>query len=742
MGEKERKLFWSLPAAFAVWYAFILLKTYPGSLQVLRQGFDFFLLPDFAGPRVVGLGSLAGRYALDLLSLAAIAIAAHGFGAAILRRHIREEPGGLERLLLSQGLGLGAIVLGVFGLGVLGLLNPAAALILLSLGAVLAARELRAALKSGGAKGSPERESFFASLSLLERILLALSAYAFLLHLVGALAPETFYDSWVYHLAIPNLYINAGRIVGQPQLLHANFPQNMELLYLLGLLFRGETAAKLLHLWMFALSTAALYEMGRSFSSRRTGLIALTLYCSIPVVSVAAWRTAVEHGAAFWSLLGAWTLIRGLHALEEDKTETEERHWLFLSGCLFGFSMGTKYTAVWAAGAATAVLAYFLFRTERSGPEKLKLFLSWSLPAAALVLPWLYKNHQLLGNPFYPFLGEFFGTAGDVDIIGFEQSARGHFWYGGLLSWKTWLLTPWKLFREGRSTFSFIGPVLVAFFPLVFAARRARFPLGIVLALFGLQYAAWSASSSMVRLLIPALPLFCLYAADRLDALGKEWRGWAPWMAVPLAVWTISWNATMLNQLDCPGPVFGYETRETFFKRKHHDYPNSYAGLIPAIEREVPKNSTILLVGDSRSYMLPRKAVASSVYDRGLFMKTVEESSSPTELSQSLIRLGVSHLLINHGEAHRLMKSKLHRLSKKRLRMLTRFLHSWTEIAAADGRPPVHLLKLRSEPAPRRPAIASPEQLPELIKIALRGHPALDDKTDAERASLVYYIAH
>src|SRR3990172_757105 len=117
-----------------------------------------------------------------------------------------------------------------------------------------------------------------------------------------------------------------------------------------------------------------------------------------------------------------------------------------------------------------AILMIWSFRdASLAHGVRFALFAVWSLGVSAAFAPWLLKNAFLLGNPVYPFLNGIFGTgAAYPDVEGLKASARGHYWYGGLLSWKTWLLMPWKLFIEGRSHYSFIGPLLIAFSPLMF----------------------------------------------------------------------------------------------------------------------------------------------------------------------------------------------------------------------------------------------------------------------------------
>jgi hypothetical protein len=53
----------------------------------------------------------------------------------------------------------------------------------------------------------------------------------FSLAVLCAFAPPTYYDSLVYHLALPLRYLQEGRIGFVPYNQYAHFPQNMEMIF-------------------------------------------------------------------------------------------------------------------------------------------------------------------------------------------------------------------------------------------------------------------------------------------------------------------------------------------------------------------------------------------------------------------------------------------------------------------------------------------------------------------------------
>lgn len=751
-----------VPLACAVWFGFVILWALRGWESVFWQGVTFLGAPKWAGAeRAASLLSLAGGYAVDLIVLYAVAAAANGYGRLLTSAFLRTPLSIIERIVLNQGLGLGVLSLLLLAGGFHKGAFPGMAVFVPAVGIALSAIFVTRDLRWGPQGISPEAPGFFRSLSGLEWTLLGIIAYSMILHLVGAFGPETHYDALVYHLAAPKDYLLRGRIEAVEGILHTNFPQNMGMLYLIGLVLRGENLAKLLHLHMFGLTLLAMYGLGRTACSRRTALTACALLTAVPVAAHASWHTGVELGLAFWQLMGVWALIRGFYALQPEtdgpsKIEcagrrpqgtrpkaarwTGQLRWFAVSGAFYGLAMGSKYTALWAALAAAAVLVIWLAgRGDLPFRVRAGIAGAWGAAAALVLSPWLVKNALLAGNPVYPFLGSVFGSPSGPypDVSGFAGTVRGHFWYGGLLEWRTWLVMPWRIFAEGRSPFSFMGPLLVALAPLILLVRRAVFPFGWLILLFGLQYLAWSSSSSLSRYLVPALPLFCLYAAHQLHRLERSWKTWVPWAAVVLSVWNLAWNASMLNEKEVPAVVFGYESRDSYLGRTHHGYPAACYETARAAD-SLPREAVVLVIGEARGYHVPRRVVISTQYDRSALVEALSRASSAADLRGALERLGVTHLLINHPETHRLLGDRLEGLSKERLRTLSRFWRGHLKELRSAGPGALYELTAPKEPIP--PATSAAD-LPEIIRIAVDRRPGFKDLPAPERVAFLKFVA-
>jgi hypothetical protein len=178
-------------------------------------------------------------------------------------------------------------------------------------------------------------------------LLAALILYQFLI----ALGPTESFDSLVYHLALPDLYLRRGTIVPTPLNAYAGIPGGIEMLYAWLLPWGGlGSLCQLLHLSLGVLTAAAIAAAGRRLGSLAAGLWGAAILFSNPMVLIASGRPAIELG---WSFFLALTLLGVLLYLE-----TADGHWLAPTGLLAGLALGTKYQAAFLLPALIVVLCH------------------------------------------------------------------------------------------------------------------------------------------------------------------------------------------------------------------------------------------------------------------------------------------------------------------------------------------------------------------------------------------------
>lgn len=581
---------------------------------------------------------------VPLVLLFLTTLLATGSGRALAGRLGLTELSESQKTLIGATLGLGLLSLGTFALGCLGLFKPWAASALLAVLWVAGYGELRPALESL----APDR-------SLLEQRPLAAAAVALPLAIAlwACLMPPHQYDSLVYHLALPQHYLLAGKLTAPQGLLFAHFPQNGEMLFTLALLAGSDVLAQM-YMWLaFALSIAWLFSMGRREAPLSAVLLACFMCATHAALLLNASTTYVEPLVMLWVTAGALCFERWLRV-------PQARGWLALSAVFIGLSLGTKY---YAGLGAVALGLRLLWRAGRAQDKKGALLDAalFTAVVSALFAPWLVKNWLFVRNPVFPFLYESFANTG----TGWHgEAAAGYFrvlteyghaegWLLSLLKLPVLLLRNPLRFGGGMDVLGDLGWTLtLGALPLgVWASRENGFLRGL-LVFCGLWGLGWFSSGVVLRFLTVLVPLLALAGAAGLvklrERLGEGGRA-ALTGAVGLLTFASLFLALEVHAVFGTQQVLlGLETREQFLERRLDYYPCA------AVAGRLAPNGRILVVGEQRGYYLEREHVPSSVHAPNLWVRLAEEASGPAELVARLRAEGFSHVLFVPRESERL----------------------------------------------------------------------------------------
>lgn len=614
------------------------MSRWPAAAAGLAAALAVAALADSAWP-VVRSG------VVPLVLLVLTTLLATGSGRALAARLGLSELSESQKTLIGATLGLGLLALGTFALGALGLFKPWAASALLALLWLAGYGELRPALASL----APDR-------SLLESRPLAAAAVALPLALAlwACLMPPHQYDSLVYHLALPQDYLLAGRLRASEGLLFAHFPQNGEMLFTLALLAGSDVLAQM-YVWLaFALSIAWLFALGRREAPMSAVLLACFLTATHAAVLLTASTTYVEPIVMLWVTAGAlsferWRQVPGV------------RGWLVLSGVFIGLALGTKY---YAGLGAVALGLRLLGRAAKPQNRAAALadFALFTGVASVVFAPWLVKNWLLVRNPVFPFLYKYFANTG----TGWNgDAAAGYFrilteyghaegWLLSLLKLPILLLRNPLRFGGGMDVLGDLGwTLLLGALPLaVWSARDNGFRRGL-LVFCGLWAVGWFSSGVVLRFLTVLVPLLALTGAaglvklhERLGALGRGVLVAAVATMTAVNIFLVFYVHAVFGT---PQVLLGLETREEFLSRRLDYYPCAAAA-----SRLPGRNGRILVVGEQRGYYLGREHVASSVHAPNLWVRLAEEAGSSADLARRLSAEGFSHVLFVPKESARL----------------------------------------------------------------------------------------
>jgi hypothetical protein len=420
-----------------------------------------------------------------LLAALLFAFVAAALGHRLLRRCSVELPTSTEHLLCSTAVGVICIEILLF-LSQLSSNVRAGVVVVIAAVVLLASNDFVAVSRRVLQVLSP-----ILNASRLERALATLTGSVLLVQGFAAMAPLTGSDALHYHFTAPLLILKSGF---HPNffLSHSFFCGQSHLLILLGLtLGSSQFAMGLLFLggWLAAAACACLMCRWAGGSWKWTAALVFLL---TPVVF---WQISAAGAPDLWMAFFATTGVLIISRVNELPRTAHA----VLAGALAGGVAGTKYTGCVIA----ASMAVAFFWEARSIIGRL-LFLCGSLGAGI----WPYaRNFVWTGDPMFPFLTRWL-TPGKVNAHTLASYLADT---GAGESRHVWQILKFPLFaaidRTHLGFWQFLGPLVLAFAPLLLLVVRNTPTWRAALTVWVLGAIGIGATSGMMRFLLPVLPI-------------------------------------------------------------------------------------------------------------------------------------------------------------------------------------------------------------------------------------------
>ncbi|MEK7476699.1 MAG: hypothetical protein AAB152_13845 [Candidatus Coatesbacteria bacterium] len=531
-------------------------------------------------------------------------------------------------LRLALGLGVGS--LGMFGAGLAGLWRPGAGwagALALAIGG--AACRMPRGARTPAAAPAPIFPGWVAVAAL------ALATASLAVNLLGALTPETGYDSLIQHLADVRDDWSAGRIFFNDLTSLAQHPAGIEMLYAWLLPAGGDTAAKLLHA-LLAVATAWTFGAWALRSAARSdaALLACVLYLT-PFHGILSSRAYIDLGLTFYSAAallapwGSWT-----------------------QGAVLGLAVGTKYLGGY-------LLIGWLVSLVAAGrrPGAMRVAVAASVTAGV----WGFRNWLTTGNPVYPFA---YGWLGGIAWGGLSASEYGAeiTSYGRVTGPAAHLAVPWLavVHDKGALDDGSLGPVFLAALPLVLlgapagAGSRHRL-LGWLLAAV---WALWLVSPRQVRYALMLLPPTYAALLPGLRRAAAAWpRGWRASTALLPLVLLVNLEISFAAIYLWANPLYvalGMESRGEYLARVMEPRDpgtgrSLYLGLMGWLPEHLPPSARTYMLGDAKVYYLPGRWRVNALFNPPLLAGIVRTSSTPADAAKRLRQRGITHVLYNVG---------------------------------------------------------------------------------------------
>lgn len=668
--NREKPLAVWAPFGFLLWVTFLLIVTHRASLAVLPEGLDF--LRDAVIPKLFIGKNFVPFWSNHLLLMAkAVCLMAGGWGIGRgLQRCLcgadrsADSSGLLRDMLLPAALGLGVmgylafLVLAV-GFHALALLGFAAAAISIA-GAGVLFEWLRRSLSI------KRRESPLASKDrdFLPVLLMAVVVIAMGMSLILSTTPEINFDSLEYHLAIPQAYLQAGRIIDLPYNIFSKLPLLMSMLYVWALTIGGSAVdgmyiAKWINFFLGVGVVMAVYAWGKRLNGTRAGILAALLFCSLPMVFYFSMTATADMACLFF--VAATVSAFALWAHRRDTP------LLWIAGLLGGFALATKYVAGFALAPLWIWLAGEAWRREtRAGGSLLLFTLLLLLP----LLPWWTQNLLLGYNPLFPLIG----------VPAFESIRRITHLFGPLREVLTYSLVYYP------DPARWIGPLFLAAVPLVLlGVRDRRVRLGALYCLVGLSVGSIvTANIRYFAALLPVAAVTIALATERLEPARSRLICYVGLLAV--CSFNIGWSATQLMFFTTDGLAVGagQVVPADFLKIPRNLYPAPSYGAYEALGRiGLPQGERALIVGETRTFYCPVPFLGGSAYDPSPILEWAEKSKDAEELVAHIDERNVRVIVVNRAEFFRVAQAGKHdlRIENLLVSMSNRYFKKYYEDA-------------------------------------------------------------
>lgn len=502
---------------------------------------------------------------------------------------------------------------------------------------------------------------------------------------IMALVPELFYDSLVYHLGVPNLFLQEKGIVRIPGAL-SKFPMILQTLYLFGLALQDEMVPKLIH-WFNGVLIIFGFE---TFTKRlgfsiQVGLLAALFFISIPMVQMNLWTSGIDISSCLFAFFATYALVLAVEFQDESTS------WVILSALMSGFAYGSKYQGGVMAG--TLFLSFFLFHLARN-PNNYKNFLKqiffFILIFSLTISPWLLKNLWDTGNPVFPFLTPLFKKLNLQNYYMDPEQWRDFINENRRFiteSWKENWSLPWKLTFSDRnqSSLSFPGPLFLTLLPFSLLSiqylKRQWIQISFLFLIF--FFIISFNSTHLTRYHLQGYPLLCfIYAVGFYHALKNKNFLIKIMILIPVIL-VLTENlqtcAFIIKNSYDPGEVLsGGESRQDY-KMITHPGLNPYPAnvMFRWMENNLPKTTRTLFIGDSKTYDLKLPYLYTDVHGQNPLIGWVTNSNSPLELLKHFQNSGITHILINFNEARRTYGYKMLKWNEDKLKIFELFWNDY-----------------------------------------------------------------
>jgi len=460
----------------------------------------------------------------------------------------------------------------------------------------------------------------------------------FLVPLVYALLPSTFYDSLVYHLGIPNFILQNGGFVSAPQFMFSNMFIYYEL-SLIPSVFLGDFVPRLFHFFtgmIFLLSVTDFAEHYLNIKKRRIFIITVI---SLPLSMFLLTTVKADLISAMFIFLGIKKYI--------DKRFS-------LSAVFWGFAIGVKIFS------GLAFIIFILTVIIKNKKIAIRKHLRIGVISILTVVPLIIKNYVFIKNPFFPFLSSIFvNEYWDISRYNLVRSEVG----SGYKSIIGFFKSPYRFSFKMQGAGGMVGPIFLIFLPFLIFIKKIKNVLILFFALLLLFIAPFFGEAfRYIYIVFVLLSLFVTISYQFINSKTLKV------LFIIIVFFNFIYSLFTLETLYSGKKLYFDKISIEQYRLRYFPTYRAYT----TINNISKPNDRILVAGEARGFLLKRKYMISSAHDYSILLKYLNKSKTKDEFWANIKNDKFDYLIFNLNEFNRLQDYK--RLSKTNVKKLTEFL--------------------------------------------------------------------
>jgi len=559
-----------------------------------------------------------------------------GYGSVLIEKFGIEVSSG-RKIVLSLVLGFGVLALTIFFLGIVGLIYFSILFVVVLVGIFLG---IYSFLKFS-------KNFAFQNFGFIQLLFFFVLLYSMFVNLVGALTPETFFDSQFYLLGLPNIWRLQNKISFNRYIFSSMYPFNINMLYLLNLVFSNDISAKIIHWFCGVISVGLIYFFVKNYFSKTTALVACLIFYTVPTVMAVSWKTAIEFGIAMFELAGVFCLLE--YFTKEDKK------YLLLSGIFWGFALGSKYLVLLEFfSISLAIFVFYLIVNKKNLKLVFKDYIIFLSLAVVVASPWYVRNIILTGNPVFPFFAHKIGFV-KPRVVGniFSDPAPPKF------TFKNYFLFLWPLTLGQLQQESYPGGVFLVFLPFLFLFKNVDKKIKFLTIYLVCCLFLWAFIGRFyLRYFIPVIGVVAtIYACFIVETnLSNSFKNFLYLVFLFLISSNINFGQRILHFTQTPAKfVFSNMSVKEYLFTQRPSYPCPYYSVVDWANKNLSKNNNkILFLGETRGLFCEIPYLTHGVLEYSPLIEMLEKVKDEEELYYEFKKQNITHILLNVPEAKRL----------------------------------------------------------------------------------------